>query len=1715
MAFDLRTNGRAGAARLALRIFVTVLLLAASLLLAQAASAQSADPAAGPAADAAANAANTAAKVYLPQISQPTANGASLNLNADPAATAGSVDGQWSNPRAETGDKPVTCEYIDNSPADTGNENQVRYGQPYNAADCGDVASRTGFGFKGSSNITFKPDDVFLLGQFTHYNWDIYPAAVPMAYVDLGIHLNFVQPATQVDFSFTMQLDETVNSRTPCPYGATTETMCDDKVDFINNTPQQTFTVDGKLYTLEIMGFVPGVMGQCSYSASTVDYFVTAERQRNDACIFARITQPGPAISVVKEPKVQSIGPAETANFTVTVQNTGNVGLSSVTVSDPRTPDCDRTVGDMKAGAKLTYSCVASYVEVDFENIVDATGVFAGQQVTATDRAMVDVLAPDTATVHVTKYADANGNGQRDPGELGLAGWTMCLKDANGELVGLCRKTGADGTAILAANQPGDFQVCEEGQPGWTNTDPGGATPCKPVTLAQAPLYVEPFPSLGNVYGVELTDHSADLKDWTYTVYQFADSERLGRWTLALPPCIDASKIDPAGTTPGYVVGADNGAGGSQLAGIYWDTPNGAAAAGTAYTIRFVQGYDVGETLAAASTSAAAGATPTTDMKAIAGPACNPPILLGNRAQQQPTGGQLEVRNALNPANDAGRFDLLIDGAVVAQAAGNGGTSGKQAVTPGVHSVSAAAAAGTSAEDYVRSVACQDELSGASLTPDAQGNVPVQANQSVVCIFTHVRKGAVTIVKQTNGGASPANWQYSGGLGAFALPAAGGQQAFSRLVPGSYAVTEAQQQGWTLNSIQCTDPDNGTTVNVAGGQANIDVDPGESITCTFASSASVTPPPAKGKLVIVKQVEGTATSDWGYSGTSPLGSFSLPAAGGSLTFDVNAGVYTITEQLRGGWYVRSLACADPDQASQVDVFDGIAVADVKAGETVTCTYVNTAGAPAIALDKSVSAETVYPNTPVTYTFVAANTGQLPLVNVKVDDPLCSVMPVINGVVNAGDVNGNSLLDPAEAWQFTCGLTIVGDTYNKATVTGETASGEKVSATDDATVKVIAPTVTITKTANHKVVYRGETVKYTVTVRNTGNTPLTNVVVDDGMANCPLQPRSLGNGDATLDKGETWVYTCSAALQEDTTNTASVTAVDPKGQTMRAEAKAEVDVIQPVIKIDKMVDKPMAYPGERVLFTIVVRNQGDTKLSDVKLTDSLPQCKLSTPKGDVGKDRILSPGEMWTYTCSVSVCEKSSQGIALAEGELSTACVPDELCDDFTNTAKVSAKDPYGRTWQDSDTATVDVIHPAIKVTKQVDKPVINAGQQVKFTVGVKNTGDIKLLTVEVADSLPACKLGEATGDNQNGALDPGETWYYTCSLPLTQNTTNTANVTAYDPNGHKATGSASVSVKVNAGNSPCVSGPGGTLTWVRPDGPFFFVHMISPGDQAQHDMSTPYARIDFGNGNVTTGYCMNAAQPRADGPYCWEGGVSDCRVAYMIAKYPPTPNDSIAQAARQAAVWHLTNGYNLNPKSPTTSNDPAINKAVLEAYQAMLADVEKYAGNGNLCKPGDTGIEVTPPSAVNELPGQPVHPFKVKLTKGGQPLAGYVVNVTSDFGKLDPTSATTDSNGEAHFTITSPVTGTATITATAVVQVPTTQRYTAKAYAQTRQPFGSPEMQTITVVGHATKTWVTGMTAAELACAEGDASCAPDESADVQHNLYLPWMRNPNDNSGE
>jgi hypothetical protein len=148
-------------------------------------------------------------------------------------------------------------------------------------------------------------------------------------------------------------------------------------------------------------------------------------------------------VTIVKEPAYQMVATGGQANFTIVVTNTGGAGLTGVTVADPATPSCAKTLTDLAPGAGTSYTCSAA-ATADFVNVatvsampvvvpasVADSAVEVVAPVSATASAVVDVVAPSLA---LTKTATTDPNVCGAAGPLSIVRGTpiyFCVTVAN------------------------------------------------------------------------------------------------------------------------------------------------------------------------------------------------------------------------------------------------------------------------------------------------------------------------------------------------------------------------------------------------------------------------------------------------------------------------------------------------------------------------------------------------------------------------------------------------------------------------------------------------------------------------------------------------------------------------------------------------------------------------------------------------------------------------------------------------------------------------------------------------------------------------------------------------------------------------------------------------------------------------------------------------------------------------------------------------------------------------------------------------------------------------------------------------------------------------------------------------------------------------------------------------------------------------------------
>ena len=161
------------------------------------------------------------------------------------------------------------------------------------------------------------------------------------------------------------------------------------------------------------------------------------------------------------------------------------------------------------------------------------------------------------------------------------------------------------------------------------------------------------------------------------------------------------------------------------------------------------------------------------------------------------------------------------------------------------------------------------------------------------------------------------------------------QSTISDVAPGYQALAQDPVEGWDLTNVSCQDPDGGTFTTQTG--ATVDVDPGETITCTVTNSR-------RGNVVVHldAQPDDPAPVDF----VADWGSFTLNDDGGDadamwpdMTVEgLLPGTYALTEHVPAGLTLKSVSCNDPD--SGTTTASATVSLDVDPGETIECTFTN-------------------------------------------------------------------------------------------------------------------------------------------------------------------------------------------------------------------------------------------------------------------------------------------------------------------------------------------------------------------------------------------------------------------------------------------------------------------------------------------------------------------------------------------------------------------------------------------------------------------------------------------------------------------------------------------------------------------------------------------------------------------------------------------------------
>jgi uncharacterized repeat protein (TIGR01451 family) len=165
-------------------------------------------------------------------------------------------------------------------------------------------------------------------------------------------------------------------------------------------------------------------------------------------------------------------------------------------------------------------------------------------------------------------------------------------------------------------------------------------------------------------------------------------------------------------------------------------------------------------------------------------------------------------------------------------------------------------------------------------------------------------------------------------------------------------------------------------------------------------------------------------------------------------------------------------------------------------------------------------------------------------------------------------------------------------------------------------------------------------------------------------------------------------------------------------------------------------------GDNVTYTFDVLNTGNVTLNSLTLSSSLT--------GTITPIKTsLAPGESTAATASY---------------EVNSSDLPGPLGDTFT----AHANDIQGKTVSSTATASVSLTQAVPKIIIKKDcifTAPVKVGDFVVYTYNVTNNGGQPLSEVSITDAFnwgPNCQPVYIRGDDGNGVLDLGESWWYEC-----------------------------------------------------------------------------------------------------------------------------------------------------------------------------------------------------------------------------------------------------------------------------------------------------------------------------------------------------------------
>lgn len=314
-----------------------------------------------------------------------------------------------------------------------------------------------------------------------------------------------------------------------------------------------------------------------------------------------------------------------------------------------------------------------------------------------------------------------------------------------------------------------------------------------------------------------------------------------------------------------------------------------------------------------------------------------------------------------------------------------------------------------------------------------------------------------------------------------------------------------------------------------------------------------------------------------------------------------------------------------------------------------------------------------------------------------------------------------------------------------------------------------------KSADKSITTIGDTITYTVSMKNTGNVPLINVIVKDVMPDGtsfetgtvivnsvpnPSYSPLVGIPVGTIFPNETATISFIVKVLDNGNNTINNTATILYNYNVAGKLVSKnvvtnnvvVEKVAPIISIVKSQNKSTVAVNDIVTYTFTISNTGTVDVTSLVVSDLLdPSLQF---EGNVKLNNVPISGNI---LAGIDIGALNIGQIDTLEFDVKVISVPP--------TSIISNKGSYLSSYTvegntrvftlsgDSNVVNLDVITPKLTMTKVSDKEFVEALDTFKYTINIKNEGNVVITNAILTDIIPP-ELS-VTNINVNGVDVPG------------------------------------------------------------------------------------------------------------------------------------------------------------------------------------------------------------------------------------------------------------------------------------------------------------------------------------------------------------------------